>query len=181
MFPFSCFLSCDSKSNSSIRLPWTTTTRVSSGWEASISILLGIIFFPAGSRHAVRASGSGTLPPCSGEWVVLGYILMSACRRRSAMVVPPAAIVARYVCGPFHDCACGHCVRLRILFNQSPDRPDQLFAHIEPARMAFRRFPHVPGFRATGLAGTKFCRDHRCPERAPAAFATSLPVADLIG
>lgn len=32
-------LCSDSKSNSSIRFPRTTTTRVSSSWEASISIL----------------------------------------------------------------------------------------------------------------------------------------------
>src|SRR4051812_27769532 len=42
MLPRSCLRLADSKSNSSTRLPRTTTTRVSSGWVASISILLGI-------------------------------------------------------------------------------------------------------------------------------------------
>jgi hypothetical protein len=36
--PLSCLCSADSKSNSSIRFPWTTATRVSSGWRASISM-----------------------------------------------------------------------------------------------------------------------------------------------
>jgi hypothetical protein len=38
----SCLRLADSKSNSSTRLPRRTTTRVSSGWVASMSILLGI-------------------------------------------------------------------------------------------------------------------------------------------
>src|SRR5262245_3954867 len=42
MLPRSCLRLADSKSNSSTRLPRRTTTRVSSGWVASISILLGI-------------------------------------------------------------------------------------------------------------------------------------------
>ena len=40
MLPRSCFLLADSKSNSSMRLPLRTTTRVSSGCDASMSILL---------------------------------------------------------------------------------------------------------------------------------------------
>ena len=42
MLPRNCFLLAASKSNSSTRLPRTTTTRVSSGWAASISILFAI-------------------------------------------------------------------------------------------------------------------------------------------
>src|SRR5690242_16550956 len=42
MLPFSCRRLDDSKSKSSTRLPRTTTTRVSSGWVASISILLAM-------------------------------------------------------------------------------------------------------------------------------------------
>src|SRR5215212_6602255 len=42
MLPRSCLRLADSKSNSSTRLPRRTTTRVSSGWVASISILLAI-------------------------------------------------------------------------------------------------------------------------------------------
>src|SRR6185437_2824078 len=43
MFPLSGFLLADSKSNSSTRLPLSTTTRVSSGWDASMIILLDIV------------------------------------------------------------------------------------------------------------------------------------------
>src|SRR6185295_3589429 len=42
MLPRSCLRCADSKSNSSTRLPRKTTTRVSSGWVASMSILLAI-------------------------------------------------------------------------------------------------------------------------------------------
>src|SRR5215469_12384542 len=42
MLPLNCLRCADSKSNSSTRLPRRTTTRVSSGWVASISILLAI-------------------------------------------------------------------------------------------------------------------------------------------
>src|SRR5271156_5179046 len=43
MLPRSGFLLADSKSNSSTLLPLSTTTRVSSGWEASIIILLDML------------------------------------------------------------------------------------------------------------------------------------------
>src|SRR5258708_31888851 len=42
MFPLSCFRLELSKSNSSTRVPSTTTTRVSSAWAASINIFLDI-------------------------------------------------------------------------------------------------------------------------------------------
>src|ERR1700757_3360299 len=42
MLPLNCLRCADSKSNSSTRLPRKTTTRVSSGWVASMSILLAI-------------------------------------------------------------------------------------------------------------------------------------------
>src|SRR6516165_9669954 len=42
MLPFTCFFVDDSKSNSSSRLPLSTTTLVSSGWAASISMRLDI-------------------------------------------------------------------------------------------------------------------------------------------
>src|SRR5690606_2802739 len=57
MLPLSCFLCSDSTSNSSILLPWVTITRVSSGWEASISILLDIIVFPAGAKTQNACAG----------------------------------------------------------------------------------------------------------------------------
>src|SRR4249920_47589 len=43
MLPRSCLRLADSKSNSSTRLPRSTTTLVSSGWAASMSILLAMI------------------------------------------------------------------------------------------------------------------------------------------
>src|SRR5579884_139132 len=42
MLPLTCFLVDDSKSNSSRRLPFSTTTRVSSEWAASINMRFGI-------------------------------------------------------------------------------------------------------------------------------------------
>src|SRR6516225_4963775 len=50
ILPLNCLRCADSKSNSSTRLPRKTTTRVSSGWVASMSILLAI-----GNSHADRA------------------------------------------------------------------------------------------------------------------------------
>src|SRR5215831_19856241 len=43
MLPRSCLRLALSKSNSSTRLPRSTTTRVSSGWVASINILSAIV------------------------------------------------------------------------------------------------------------------------------------------
>src|SRR5881398_1633253 len=65
MLPFSCRRLADSKSNSSTRLPRRTTTRVSSGWVASISILLAIDRSLDGGRMrpclpATRAAQDGT-------------------------------------------------------------------------------------------------------------------------
>ena len=92
----------DSKSNSSIRLP-RTTTRVSSGWEASMSILLGIIrFLPAAAgrvrrRQPAAERNDGNLRGPDD--------FASAGHRRSAMAVPPAAIVARLFADLSDDCA----------------------------------------------------------------------------
>ena len=55
----------DSKSNSSTRLPRSTTTRVSSGWVASISILFGIVASHEG-RARVRCCGAGCGVPGKG-------------------------------------------------------------------------------------------------------------------
>src|SRR5712692_6025425 len=57
MLPRSCLRLALSKSNSSTRLPRTTTTRVSSGWVASISILLAI------DGSSCGALARGTPPP----------------------------------------------------------------------------------------------------------------------
>src|SRR5882757_7140981 len=58
MLPRSCLRLADSKSNSSTRLPRRTTTRVSSGWVASMSILLGI-----DQSHERRRPGGRPAPP----------------------------------------------------------------------------------------------------------------------
>src|SRR5580704_1819854 len=70
MLPRSCLRCAASKSNSSTRLPRSTTTRVSSGWVASMSILLAIKQSHEG-RPAVRSApyrrwGTGA-SPISGE------------------------------------------------------------------------------------------------------------------
>src|SRR5262245_5898694 len=72
MLPRSWRRLADSKSNSSTRLPRTTTTRVSSGWVASISILLAIdesLFAnpaPARSRLRRRLRSAATGPRRKG-------------------------------------------------------------------------------------------------------------------
>src|SRR5580700_2673600 len=71
MLPRSCLRCADSKSNSSTRLPRKTTTRVSSGWVASMSILLAILQSHDGRRaacsapHRRRETGAC---PIIGEW-----------------------------------------------------------------------------------------------------------------
>src|SRR4051794_33909131 len=67
MLPLSCLCSADSKSNSSIRVPLTTATRVSSGWRASISMRMDIEnspgarleLFEAATRHDLGHAGRG--------------------------------------------------------------------------------------------------------------------------
>src|SRR5580704_2908467 len=71
MLPRSCLRCADSKSNSSTRLPRRTTTRVSSGWVASMSISLAILQSHDGRRavcsapHRRRETGAS---PIIGEW-----------------------------------------------------------------------------------------------------------------
>src|SRR5436305_15326838 len=72
MLHLSCLRCADSKSNSATRLPRKTTTRVSSGWVASISILLLAIGKshrdrPACSRRAASAGRADT-GPIFGGW-----------------------------------------------------------------------------------------------------------------
>src|SRR3974390_3011534 len=54
MLPRSCLRLADSKSNSSTRFPRTTTTRVSSGWVASMSILLALDVTHGGASARTR-------------------------------------------------------------------------------------------------------------------------------
>ena len=54
--PLSCFFDADSKSKSSITSPFTTTTRVSSGWLASMSILFAILsYLHCATDHSVSS------------------------------------------------------------------------------------------------------------------------------
>src|SRR5258708_7573775 len=71
MLPRSCLRWAVSKSNSSTRLPRTTTTRVSSGWVASINILLGILELMTaagayGGGRISRPRGTGGPPRFGG-------------------------------------------------------------------------------------------------------------------
>src|SRR5262252_51693 len=59
MLPLSCLRCADSKSNSSTRLPRKTTTRVSSGWVASMSILLAIGRSHGDRARSCRAASAG--------------------------------------------------------------------------------------------------------------------------
>src|SRR5690625_5073599 len=63
MLPASCLLLTDSKSKSSTLFPSSTTTRVSSGWVASISIFFDIDV-PEGASADLR---SGRAPGCR-QW-----------------------------------------------------------------------------------------------------------------
>src|SRR5215472_18992405 len=69
MLPLSCLRCADSKSNSSTRLPRKTTTRVSSGWVASMSILLAIGKSHEGRRSRRAASAGGEeIGPIFVDW-----------------------------------------------------------------------------------------------------------------
>src|SRR5215210_2867775 len=63
----------DSKSNSSTRLPRTTTTRVSSGWVVSISILLAIDGVSCGT-HGTSAARRGRWPRSPGDGGDAGWL-----------------------------------------------------------------------------------------------------------
>ena len=71
MFPFTCLFVDDSKSNSSRRVPLTTTTRVSSGWVASISMRFAIA-----GRTPRRAAAAASKRP-AGDAVLCGRKLIA--------------------------------------------------------------------------------------------------------
>src|SRR5215469_2264833 len=102
MFPRSCLRLADSKSNSSTRFPRTTTTRVSSGWVASMSILLAIDLTLGG------ASGGARSPPWRGsedERRAELWVETNGRRRgmRRARMRGPAAAHSVLVGHPRHD------------------------------------------------------------------------------
>src|SRR5579871_632912 len=70
MLPRSGLLLADSKSNSSTRLPRRTTTRVSSGWEASMIILLAMANSLAARQNSPR--GPNGPPECAARGVYAG-------------------------------------------------------------------------------------------------------------
>src|SRR6516162_4911425 len=87
MLPLNCLRLADSKSNSSTRWPRSTTTRVSSGWVASISILLGIDQSLA-RRRARGRSSLQTARPDTGLTVVEGagaWNTADLCLRRGSL------------------------------------------------------------------------------------------------
>src|SRR3982751_78990 len=67
MLPLSCLCSADSKSNSSIRFPLTTATRVSSGWRASISMRMDIEYSPGARAQRNSAAGRDKIGLALGE------------------------------------------------------------------------------------------------------------------
>src|SRR5438270_9083104 len=67
MLPLSCLCSTDSKSNSSIRFPLTTATRVSSGWRASISMRMDIEYSPCAPLQRTSAAARRTDGPRVSE------------------------------------------------------------------------------------------------------------------
>src|SRR5438105_1084209 len=102
MLPRSCLRLADSKSNSSTRFPRTTTTRVSSGWVASMSILLAIDLTLGGALGCARS------PPRRGPerarrtelWVETNGRLHAM---RRARMRGPAAAHSVLVGHPRHD------------------------------------------------------------------------------
>src|SRR5579863_5678620 len=70
MFPRRGLLLADSKSNSSTRFPRRTTTRVSSGWEASMIILLAMANSLAGRENSLQ--GPSGPPDCAARGVCAG-------------------------------------------------------------------------------------------------------------
>src|SRR5215472_2712766 len=92
MLPRSCLRLADSKSNSSTRFPRTTTTRVSSGWVASMSILLAIDVTHGGASARARLPPKRRSEDAKGRtelWVETQHRLRGA--RRTRMRGPAAA------------------------------------------------------------------------------------------
>ena len=85
--------SADSKSNSSIRFPLTTATRVSSGWRASISMRMDIEYSPVAPAVPLSADGArimGLRRPKSG--------LPRQNERKMLLLQTPVRDVARPPC-----------------------------------------------------------------------------------
>src|SRR5918998_2128039 len=88
MLPRSCFLLADSKSNSSTFDPRSTTTRVSSGCDASMSILFAMMDSRHGDRGQdlrqvpLRERRSRPLAACTAE--ARGVCVRTAVDRRCA-------------------------------------------------------------------------------------------------
>src|SRR5271166_4713119 len=74
MLPRSGRLLADSKSNSSTRLPRRTTTRVSSGWDASMIILLAMVNSLAARQNSPREPGGPPDRAARGVYVEDGEI-----------------------------------------------------------------------------------------------------------
>src|ERR1700749_3329759 len=107
MLPRSCLRWAVSKSNSSTRLPRTTTTRVSSGWVASINILFWIFeILSAGGGMGGGAAGGlcgggggpgahGAVPGGDGAQRIGGGGERESQKRRAAREPVPGRSVRR--------------------------------------------------------------------------------------
>src|SRR5258707_2913504 len=108
MLPRSCLRLADSKSNSSTRFPRSTTTRVSSGWVASMSILLAIDLSLGGAsdraRPAPERRRAENLKGRTGWWVERESLGREpGCELRQERARRPGATQADLVCHIRHD------------------------------------------------------------------------------
>src|SRR5690349_19970873 len=97
MLPRSCLRLADSKSNSSTRFIRTTTTRVSSGWVASMSILLAIELTLGGALDSARRAPRRRTEDAVRRtelWVeTRGRLGATRSRRRRGPVAAPSVLV----------------------------------------------------------------------------------------
>ena len=101
MFPLSCFLSCDSK------VEFFNTVTANDDNPCFLRVggvyqhFVGHYFVSPRQPPAAACEAK----PAAACLECGCRIIASAGRGLSAMAVPPAAIMARLICGPFHDCA----------------------------------------------------------------------------
>ena len=181
MLPRSWRRLADSKSNSSTRLPRTTTTRVSSGWVASMSILLAIDKSLFGGPACARSQSKRrmrTAPDGARRWGGRVGPLRHGARRRTRCTPRNGGIV------PWRSCrrrTChtirnedGSAARCRIWFAHSPAgtspalspviRPEDIGSATPRARLA--QDSHVTAGKLR--VGCGACRGGRagCPNTA---------------
>src|SRR6516225_2184505 len=176
MLPLSCFLCADSKSNSSTRLPRKTTTRVSSGWVASMSILLAICKSHEGwpAAHSVperrRILRAASLSVEVTDGVLRGRAkhVVSASARRVNAAVPIRSNLLRLE-HRLQTVVDGDGWAAAILLSRrySATRPRR---HMPPARVPHRRLRLPCSFK--GVGGQLFVRPHQKRAEAPERIET---------